>query len=56
MKWEVDKAGKGYILCTQGAGTAAINDKLFAILTERPPPEEWVITRDRLRSHINAYV
>ena len=48
MQWQILQTDKenSYILCAGGAGTAVIDNKVFAILRESPPPEEWVITRD----------
>ncbi|CAL1706523.1 unnamed protein product [Somion occarium] len=44
--WTVEKAsGDKYILKAFGSPTAAIDKKLFAILNDLYPAQEWVVTR-----------
>ncbi|CAL1706507.1 unnamed protein product [Somion occarium] len=44
--WTVEKvSGDKYILKAFGSPTAAIDEKLFAILNDLYPAQEWVVTR-----------
>ncbi|KAH7884342.1 proteinase inhibitor [Phlebopus sp. FC_14] len=42
--WVVAKVDDRYKLIVKGYPTAPLDDKLFAILSEEPPAEEWIVT------------
>ncbi|KIJ59847.1 hypothetical protein HYDPIDRAFT_117922 [Hydnomerulius pinastri MD-312] len=51
--WRVEKQkGDTYKLSIGGTGVTSINNKLYTILQETPPVEEWVVT---YRAHQKAY-
>jgi len=54
--WQILKQDNGsYILRAAGAPTAAINDKLFAILLDQPEPTQWKIVPSE-RDGKGAYI